>query len=80
MTTLERVQRTIAAVLEVPAASLPPSASLAEITALDSLKLVEIVAALDDEFATRLPSDDLAGVRTVDDMVRLVESAAGLGV
>lgn len=73
MTTLERVQETIAGVLGVPAVSLLASASLAEITALDSLKLVEIVAALDDEFHTRLPSDDLAGVHTVDDMVRLVE-------
>jgi acyl carrier protein len=76
MTTLERVRNTIAAVLGVPQEDVASSALLAEITALDSLKLVEIVAALDEEFQTRLPSDDLASVQSVEDLVRLVERSS----
>ena len=73
MTTLERVRKTIAAVLGVPQEDVASSALLAEITAVDSLRLVEVVAALDEEFQTRLPSDDLASVQSVEDLVRLVE-------
>ena len=73
MTIPERVRKTIAAVLRVPEVNLSASTVLAEVAALDSLKLVEVVAALDEEFDTRLPSDELAAVQTVDDMIRLVE-------
>ena len=39
------------------------------------MTLAEIAAGLDDEFKTRVPSDDLTAVQSVDDLVRLVERA-----
>lgn len=68
----DRIRQVIARVLEVPASRLDPSAVLSEVAALDSLKLVEVAAALDEEFETRLPSDELGAIRTVDDVARLV--------
>lgn len=70
---LERVQKVVAAVLRVPAGSVPPAAVLSDIAPLDSLSLAEIASALDEEFATRLPSDELAVVQTVTELARLVE-------
>lgn len=75
MNTLERVQRVIAAVLRVPLESVTPSAVLSSIGPLDSLTLAEIAAALDDEFRTRLPSDELAAVQSVGELARLVEQS-----
>jgi len=73
VSTLERVQRAVAAVLGVPRESVTPSALLRELASLDSMTLAEIAAALDDEFKTRLPSDELTAVQSVEDLVRLVE-------
>ena len=74
-TILERVQHVVAAVLHVPLGTVTPSALLSEIAALDSLSLAEIAAALDDEFRTRVPSDDLTAVQTVGELATLVERA-----
>ena len=75
VSTLERVQKVLAAVLRVPRESVTPTALLGDIVALDSMTLAEIAAGLDDEFKTRVPSDDLTAVQTVDDLVRLVARA-----
>ncbi len=75
LSTLERVQQVVASVLRVPLESVTPSALLSEIAALDSLSLAEIAAALDEEFRTRVPSDDLTAVRTVRDLATLVGRA-----
>ncbi|TMA82169.1 MAG: acyl carrier protein [Deltaproteobacteria bacterium] len=74
-TILERVQHVVAAVLHVPLRTVTPAALLSEITALDSLSLAEIAAALDEEFRIRVPSDDLTAVQTIDDLATLVERA-----
>jgi acyl carrier protein len=74
-TTLERVQHVVASVLHVPLGTVTPSALLSEIAALDSLSLAEIAAGLDEEFRTRVPSDDLTAVQTVDDLATLVARA-----
>ncbi len=74
-TTLERVQHVVASVLHVPLGTVTPSATLSDIAALDSLSLAEIAAALDEEFRTRVPSDDLTAAQTVDDLATLVERA-----
>ncbi len=75
LSTLERVQHVVASVLRVPLDAVTPSALLSEIAALDSLSLAEIAAALDEEFRTRVPSDDLTAVQTVRDLATLVGRA-----
>ena len=75
MSALERVQRVLASVLRVPIAAVVPAAHVSELVDIDSLTLAEVASALDDEFHTRLASDDLSAVQTVADLVRLVEKA-----
>jgi acyl carrier protein len=73
MTTLERVQRVVASVLQVPVERVTAFAPLYQISELDSMHLAEIAAGLDDEFQIRIPNDGLEAVQSVEDLVRLVE-------
>ncbi len=73
MSVLERVQSILANVLQVPVVSVTADATLADLAALDSLKLVEILAALDDEFRTHVPGDGLTTVTSVGELARLIE-------
>ena len=75
VSTLERVQLVVAAVLRVPVEQVEPHVPLYQVTELDSMHLAEIAAALDEEFHVRLPSEGLEAVQTVEDLARLVEAA-----
>ena len=72
MTELDRVRNVVAEVLRVPLDSLAPASRLSELATLDSLSLVEIASALDDEFGIRVPSDDLSTAVTIADLERIV--------
>ncbi|HZM67857.1 MAG TPA: acyl carrier protein [Nakamurella sp.] len=62
----------IAEVLRRPVAAVQFDTELAAI-APDSFVLVEMVIELQDEFGVRFEHDDMAGLRTVGDVVALVE-------
>ncbi|OUC54853.1 acyl carrier protein [Sphingobium sp. GW456-12-10-14-TSB1] len=49
-------------------------ASFHEDIGADSLDVVELVMALEDEFEIAIPDDAVGGVKTVEDAVKLVES------
>ena len=72
MSELDRVRKVVAEVLRVPLDSLVPASRLNELATLDSLSLVEIASALDDEFGIRVPSDDLSTAVTIADLERIV--------
>jgi acyl carrier protein len=72
MTELDRVRKVVAEVLRVPLEALSPSSRLSDLATLDSLSLVEIASALDDEFGIRVPSDDLSTAVTITDLERIV--------
>jgi acyl carrier protein len=73
MTTLDRVRRVVAGVLRVPVATVSASARIAELGETDSLTLAEIATALDAEFATRVPSEDLIAVQSIAELATLVD-------
>lgn len=77
MTTTGRVTKIVAEVLHVAVEKVEPHTPLYQVADFDSMHLAEIAAAIDDEFQTRLPSDQLDVVQSVEDLVRLVESAPG---
>jgi acyl carrier protein len=79
VSTLERVRQVVASVLRVPAPSVEPTARLVDLAELDSLSLAEIAAALDEEFAVRVPGDDLTAVQTVAELAAVVERAPRRG-
>jgi acyl carrier protein len=72
---VQRIQRVVAQVLRVPIVQVKQHSALADLAALDSLKLVEVLAALDDEFRTHVSSDGITVEVSVGDLVRLVEQS-----
>lgn len=72
MTTLQTVQRIIAAELDVDPAELDPARPLQEL-GVDSLTVMECLFKIEDEFKISVDSSGLA-VRTLQDIADLVDS------
>jgi len=75
-----------AKVIERLSSSLPPELQRVPVTAasilredlgLDSLRTVDLVIELEDEFHISIETDDLDAVRTVGDLVVLIEKKSG---
>ena len=64
-------------VLSVDAAKVTPEARFNEDLDADSLDLVELVMALEEEFGIEVPESDLEGVDTVGKAFALVSTKAG---
>ena len=75
MTTFERVANILRTHFEVDPGSITPGARLQDL-AIDSLGVIEIMFALEDEFGItvpRLEGDARSALVTVDDLVRFVD-------
>jgi acyl carrier protein len=68
-----RVRRVVAAHLAVDPAELSPGVSLTDDLAADSLDLVELEFAFEDELGIRVPESTLEEVRTYADLVHAVQ-------
>jgi acyl carrier protein len=64
----------MAARLGLPAEQLVPEARLAEDLGLDSLDAVELAISVERKFDIEVPEEELTKLKTVADMVALVES------
>jgi acyl carrier protein len=71
----ESVRRRIAEILRQPLEKVAEATELIDLVA-DSFVLVEMAIELQEEFHVRLLQEDLNGVRTVADLIRLVASRA----
>lgn len=60
-----KVRKIIADRLQVDADSVTPSASFVEDLGADSLDLVELVMAFEEEFSVEIPDQDAEGMKTV---------------
>ena len=69
-----RFQKCAVEVLSVDAAQVTPEANFADDLDADSLDLVELVMALEEEFDISVEEEELSDVATVGDAVALVES------
>ena len=75
MSTLARLERLLERDFGIPAASLDAQATL-EGLEIDSLRLIEIVFAVEDEFGVTMPQDqgEIRGrVKTLGDLATLIE-------
>ena len=70
----ERSKNCAVEVLAVDASAVTPEASFADDLDADSLDLVELVMALEEEFDISVEEEELSDVATVGDAVALVES------
>ncbi|AFY69065.1 Acyl carrier protein [Thalassoporum mexicanum PCC 7367] len=71
--TLSKVQDIVADKLSVDAAEVKPEASFANDLGADSLDVVELVMALEEEFEVDIPDEDAEAIATVQDAVNYIE-------
>ena len=70
----EGLREIMAARLGLPAEQLVPEARLVEDLGLDSLDAVELAISVERKFDIDVPEEELTKLKTVADMVALVES------
>lgn len=72
--TIEKVKEILAKQLEISVDEINPSSSLTDDLGADSLDVVEIVMALEDEFDVEISDEETAKIKTVDDIVKHIDS------
>jgi len=72
----DRVKEIIAKELEVEAQQLTPEAKFIEDLGADSLDIVELVMALEEEFGIDIPDEDADKLKTVGDAMNYLKSHA----
>lgn len=75
MEILERLVKVFRAVFEddVDAAKLTPEASLREDIGINSIGLLYMAMAVEEEFGIKFTNEDFAGIQTVADVVACIE-------
>jgi acyl carrier protein len=75
---LDRVTGIIAEITDIPKAELLPDKSLREDLEVDSLTTIEVAVAIQVEFDIEVEDEKLKEMKTIQDVVDLVQSA-GVG-
>ncbi|MDF2952427.1 MAG: Acyl carrier protein [Anaerocolumna sp.] len=70
---LDKVKSIIAEQLNVEESTISISSSFKEDLGADSLDLFELVMALEEEFDIEIPSDDLASITTVEEVINYLK-------
>ena len=71
---LEKIQSIVADQLSCDAAEVTLTASFKEDLNADSLDLFELVMALEEEYNVEIPSEDLAQLNTVEDVIKYLNA------
>lgn len=69
----EKIKEIIAEELNVDAAEITMETRLAEDLGADSLDAVELIMAIEDEFGVEVDDESAQSIRSVGDIVRLLE-------
>ncbi len=69
-----KVTQIICEQLSVEESQVTPDASFQESLNADSLDIVELIMALEEEFGIEIPDDDAEKIRTVGDAIRYIEA------
>ena len=67
------VKQSIASIANLDAAEIGDNASYKEDLQLDSLTILEIAVDAEYKFQVKIPDEELSGILTVEDTVRIVE-------
>ena len=71
---LEKVRKMLAEQLGVDADSIKPEQEVVKDLGADSLDIVELMMALEDEYGITLPESEVEKVKTVQDIVDMMEN------
>lgn len=71
---LEEVIKVVAESLGMEESEIKAESSFKDDLNADSLDLFEMVMALEEEFDIEIPTEDLEGITTVDDVVKYIEA------
>lgn len=74
MDTFERVKKVIAEKLSIDDARITPEARFIDDLGADSLDMVELTMALEDEFGISISDEDAQRIMTVQDAVEFIEN------
>lgn len=69
----EKVRKLIAEELSIDESKITLESRLSEDLGADSLDAVELIMALEDEFGVQVENEDAQNIRTVGDIVKLLE-------
>lgn len=69
----EKVCKMLAEQLNVPVESIKPESEVVKDLGADSLDVVELMMALEDEYGITLPENEVEGIKTVQDIVTMME-------
>ena len=69
----EKVRDKLAQQLNVSADTITPESDVVKDRGADSLDVVELLISLEDEFGVSIPEDDIVNVKTVGDIVAMLE-------
>jgi len=75
--TFDRVKKVVAEQLQVDPEQIVPDASFVEDLGADSLDVVELVMALEEEFDIEIPDDAAEHIQTVGDAVKFIDERLG---
>ena len=70
----EQVKEVVAEQLNVEADEIHEDSSFVDDLGADSLDLVELVMALEDNFDMKIPDEDVESIKTVGDAITYIES------
>lgn len=73
MSTFDRVKKVVVDQLEVSEEEVTPNASFVDDLGADSLDVVELVMALEEEFDVEIPDEDAEKIASVGDAVTYVD-------
>jgi len=74
--TLEALVEIIVEELDVEAAEVVPTASFIDDLGADSLDLFELVMSIEDAFGVAIPNEELANIKTVQDVLNYADANA----
>lgn len=70
----DKVIKLISDATKVDIAKIKPETSFVDDLNLDSLDIVELMMKMEDEFGIEIPEEDAEGLKTVNDVVKYLES------
>lgn len=73
MSTFDRVKKVVVDQLNVDSEEVTPDASFVEDLRADSLDMVELSMAFEEEFQVDIPDEDAEKIKTVQDAVNYIE-------